>query len=896
MKSLFRSLLAAGLLALMCNCYGQQPVWQTADYTFFPDSMVQGGKYVAKALSATEIVSDYQSPVNIFKSPDISFKFSINGQDNEMLSGTDHHFTCRPANGYCETPVITFGKQLNEMSPVKAYLAPDTKLKIRLDMRDVLEQFKRKGFYISCNGEKIYREDFKGVYVAGNSEPLIWDFNNLVNHPALRLHDGDGDGIYETTLLLNGTEQQNTTAASWKLSKDISAFPQYSSGYLLSDALYNMSLEEMIKAVEPDSTFRTGKEWSGVWTRDISYSIILSMACLEPRVAKYSLLRKVNGKKKIIQDTGTGGAWPVSTDRMIWAVAAWELYKVTGDEDWLKQAYAIIRNSMEDDLQNIYDEETGLVRGESSFLDWREESYPRWMQPADIRQSECLGTNAVHYEANRVLAEMAGLLHDDKAAARYRKIAAKIKKGINQYLWQPGKKYYGQFLYGRNHKILSPRSEALGEALCVLFDIADSTRQKQVVANTPVTQFGIPCIFPQIPGIPPYHNNAVWPFVQAFWLWASAKVNNEQSVMESISAIYRPAALFVTNKENFVADNGDFLGTQINSSNMLWSLSGNISIIHKVLFGMHFNGQSLVFSPFVPRALKGCRKLTNFKYRSAVLNIEMSGYGKVIGSFMLDGKRMNRPVIPASLKGPHSIKIILADEPPPPARVNKTVNKSSVNAPVLNRKAGAITWQPVKGAVKYKIARNGQLLKYTTDTMLVITNKGFSEYMVTAVDNNGTESFGSEPQTVVETDAVKLYEVEAFAGVADYPFRGFSGNGFSETSTRINTVIKIPVDIETAGVYLVDCRYANGNGPVNTDNKCAVRTLADGSKKLGTFVFPQRGAGEWSNWGYSNAIKVFLSKGQHLLSIAYLPFNENMNLAVNSAMLDFVRIIRTGAR
>jgi len=98
-----------------------------------------------------------------------------------------------------------------------------------------------------------------------------------------------------------------------------------------------MALEEMINVVEPDSTFRTGKAWAGVWTRDISYSIILSMAALQPLVAKYSLMRKVkNGR--IIQDTGTGGAYPVSSDRIVWAVAAWEFYKVTGSEDWLKEA------------------------------------------------------------------------------------------------------------------------------------------------------------------------------------------------------------------------------------------------------------------------------------------------------------------------------------------------------------------------------------------------------------------------------------------------------------------------------------------------------------------------------------------------------------------------------
>jgi glycogen debranching enzyme len=282
-----------------------------------------------------------------------------------------------------------------------------------------------------------------------------------------------------------------------------------------------MALEEMEKAIEPDSTFRTGKEWAGVWTRDISYSIILSMAYLQPKVAQYSLMRKVkNGK--IIQDTGTGGAYPVSTDRMIWAVAAWELYKATGDKDWLREAYGIIKNSIDDDLQNIHDDITGMVRGESSFLDWREQTYPKWMQPADIFESENLGTNAVHYEANMVLSQMASLLKNEPDAKKYKAVAERIKDGINKHLWMNDKGYYGQYLYGRNFKILSPKSEALGEALCVLFGIADEKRQKTIVENTPVTAFGISCIYPQIADIPPYHNNAVWPFVQSYLALASA--------------------------------------------------------------------------------------------------------------------------------------------------------------------------------------------------------------------------------------------------------------------------------------------------------------------------------------------------------------------------------------
>ncbi|MGH2566049.1 MAG: hypothetical protein ACRDE5_16140, partial [Ginsengibacter sp.] len=365
----------------------------------YADSVVQNN-YIAKALSNTELTSNYQSPANLFKSADITFKFSINGKDNEMVSGTDHHFTC--VDSICKTPVIKFGTQLKDNINLKdnTYLKPNTKFIVSVDMNDVFNRFNNQGYYTTFSGNKIYKEDFKGVYVAGNSAPLIWDFDNLINHPQLQLKDDKGNHIYSTTLILNSQQDEKTTGSQWQLSKNISVYPRYKSSYPISDALYNMSLEEMVKAIEHDRTFRTGKEWAGVWTRDISYSIILSMAYMQPEVAIKSLLRKVNKKNKIIQDTGTGGAWPCSTDRMIWAVAAWEVYKATGDKAWLKKAYIIIKNSIDDDVLVAYDATTGLVRGESSFLDWREQTYPKWMQPADIFESECLGTNAVHYEAN----------------------------------------------------------------------------------------------------------------------------------------------------------------------------------------------------------------------------------------------------------------------------------------------------------------------------------------------------------------------------------------------------------------------------------------------------------------------------------------------------------------
>jgi len=680
----------------------------------------------------------------------------------------------------------------------------------------------------------------------------------------------------------NQVEKQ--TATQWKLTKDISAFPQYKSDFPISDAIYNLATEEMIKAVEPDSTFRTGKEWAGVWTRDISYSIILSMAYLQPKVAKYSLLRKVkNGH--IIQDTGTGGAYPASTDRMIWAVAAWELYKTTGDNEWLKQAYEIIKNSLEDDFKNVYDLQTGLVKGESSFLDWREETYPRWMQPADIYESENLGTNAVHYQANIVFSEMASLLGEPRVAAKHNLIAEKIKAGINQHLWLNDKGYYGQYLYGRNFKTVSPRAEALGEALCVWFGITDKDKQQSVVSNVPVMDYGISCIYPQIPGIPPYHNNAVWPFVQAYWALASAKAGNERSVMECIAAIYRPAALFLTDKENFVADNGDFAGTQINSSNMLWSLSGSLALVQRVLFGIEFGKDSLNFHPFVPQALAGNRSLTNFKYRNSILNIAMEGFGNQIQSFVIDGKQ-TVAAIPYSLTGNHTVKIVLVNKVLPDNNINKVPNYTTIETPIVGYASGTLSWSPIEGARTYRILKNGNVLTQTTTNSLKVKTMGYTEYQVLAVDSNKVASFASEPVIVAGTKIQQIYEVEKYAPKSTLNYKNYLGNGFVEINKIQNRIITVPVNISQSGTYSINFRYSNGNGPINTENKCAIRTVKVDGKFSGTVILPQRGTNEWSNWGNTNSVQIKLSKGKHNVSLVFEPHNENMNGDINQAMID----------
>jgi hypothetical protein len=47
-------------------------------------------------------------------------------------------------------------------------------------------------------------------------------------------------------------------------------------------------------------------------------------------------------------------------------------------------------------------------------------------------------------------------------------------------------------------------------------------------------------------------------------------VDNGMALEHGLASLFRAAAMFLTNKENMVAQNGDFDGTQVNSDRQLW--------------------------------------------------------------------------------------------------------------------------------------------------------------------------------------------------------------------------------------------------------------------------------------------------------------------------------------
>ena len=856
-------------------------MYESEKYAVYPDRVVQG-EFTAIATGPDGMTSDYRS-LSAIIDPVIQFKFSINGRDNELAFGVNHQANILPAGDDATVLDVTFGQRSAPGSHKDASqpLPPNTRVRFRVNFKPVLEAFRAKGFYDDILGNRIFADDFKGLYLAGDTYPLNWDFENIPSNPLLKMEDPDGDGIFEKELIFNVYDPSAHTSSAWNLTNDISKFPEYGSPFILLNALHNMALDEMVMLMEEDGTFRTGEAWPGVWTRDLSYAALLALAYLDPDRCINSLMIKVSNNR-IIQDTGTGGAWPVSSDRVVWALAAWEVYKYTGDKAWLEKAFEIVRNSLDDDSKTIIDPATGLIRGESSFLDWRKQTYPLWMEPADIFGSLNLGTNAAYFQALKVAGQMAQELDfEDSWSAR----AEMLSENINNRLWIEDKGYYGQYLYGSRNRSLSPRAEALGEAFTVLFDVAGDERKQRVLMNTPVTPFGITCIYPQTPGIPPYHNNGIWPFVQAFWTLANAQNKHSEAVEAGLASIIRPAALFLTNKENFVAENGDFAGTEVNSDRQLWSVAAMLAMHHRVLIGISFGKDQMDFNPVIPESFKGSYTLKNFRYRNGTYNISVTGWGDGISSFKIDGAKSSDNFIPATMTGHHTVEIIMNGKTSSQT-FNKTDNYTAPETPVLTAGDNTIFWNRVSGASVYRVFRNGEMIASVPDTTLAAIRRGMTdEYQVMAVDSSGTESFLSNPVTAAPPYAMIKLEAEDYNLQGESKFPGFSGKGYVMVSIRNpgDLIIRLKAD---AGKYLLRARYANGTGPVNTDNNCGIRSLHINGTFACSLVFPQRGKDEWSDWGYTYLEPVELMDGENLLVIRYEDFNRNMDGQVNEFLLD----------
>jgi hypothetical protein len=278
------------------------------------------------------------------------------------------------------------------------------------------------------------------------------------------------------------------------------------------------------------------------------------------------------------------------------------------------------------------------------------------------------------------------------------------------------------------------------------------------------------------------------------------------------------------------------------------------------------------------------------RYRGARLAITVRGAGDGVAVVRLDGRTVPRAEIPATLTGAHRLEIEMNGRWPA-GRVNVVANRFAPETPRAALRRDTLTWAAVPGAVRYAVFRNGRAAGTTTSPQLAVTrDDGLAEYQVLAVDAEGLESFLSEPVRVAPEAAVQV--VQPPAPGRERQHAGYTGRGYLRLTREQHASVDFQVKVRREGVYAIDVRYANGNGPVNTGDKSALRTLLVDGRAAGVLVMPHRGADLWTDWGYSNPVRVRLSPGAHTVTLSYTTRDENMNRAANTALLDHLRLTR----
>jgi hypothetical protein len=447
------------------------------------------------------------------------------------------------------------------------------------------------------------------------------------------------------------------------------SLPTVRSGSLAFDALFALAGAEMkLDSVSqisdgnynggapvPCDCFETGEKWHYVWTRDLSYAANLGLAMLDPQRVRNSLAFKLSDWRagvakapqvagdgpQIVQDTGSGGSWPVSTDRVSWAFGAEAALQALAPNErapFAAQAYKALANTIENDRVAAFDKASGLYTGEESFLDWRDQSYAAWIvnDIAALASSKALSTNVAHYKALTLTASLAQEHGDTALAAKYSGWASALKTAINTQLWLDDAGMYSSVTAGHLDGAPLYKFDWLGQALAIVTGVADAPRAQEILANYPHGPMGAPVIWPQQQDQPVYHNRAIWPFVTAYGLRAAAMHANVAVADAAYDTLVRGAALNLSNMENLEwlsaqpllldEKHPELIGPVIDSRRQLWSVGAYLGMVIENVFGVSTSADGIRLQPFITTKLRRER----FAASSTIVLQRLRLHGKLV--------------------------------------------------------------------------------------------------------------------------------------------------------------------------------------------------------------------------------------------------------------------------
>lgn len=728
------------------------------------------------------------------------------------------------------------------------------------------------------------------------------------------------------------------------------------SGVFSFDALYAMAVQEAHQnsvdtirdAAYADNrpirvkAYQTGEKWHYVWTRDLAYALQLGLAAFDPHRALESLRFKASALKhgiagehrfQIVQDTGSGGSYPVSSDRVVWAIGAHETLKYlspVAQHAVMREFYAYFRDSIEQDRRLVYDPKDGLYRGEQSFLDWREQTYPLWTSEnvLPVAMSKALSVNVAKVFLLRQASAYAATLGKSEESRRYAEWADDLSVAVNRRFFDSEVGLYRTYLFSEDGADYLPvaRYDLLGNSLAVLLDVADEEQAAHVVANYPTGPMGPPVLTPQVPSVPIYHNQGIWPFVTAYGLLAAHKTGNAAVIDAHAESLMRLTAVNLSNMENYDfltgsahVKEGERQGPTINSRRQLWSVAGYLALVEQVIFGQEANLDGIRFRPSITASMRSDTladseqiELHNFAYRGTRHTVQVSlpeaaafreGIAQV-GEVRLNGREVGTDFVPLAELEADNLWEIRLRPPARPADSMGRVNRINIAQhrmvygpvqPQWDEAAGAVVTEngrlrlryqhPEAHDVQFRIYRNGQLVadevrgtRWTDPDSADYQKVRYRYAVVAQYAESGHVSHPTQSRSLTSTYPNILIPAERFSFQGGDLHEGHVRNwGRPNHRASVETV-----EVEEDGLYHLRVEFSNGSGPVNTGISCAVKRVeirsVDGGDSVAAGYLIMAQSGDWMRWDLSNVIEAPLRASQsYMIEIYEDDFSRNMS-------------------
>ncbi|WNI33640.1 MGH1-like glycoside hydrolase domain-containing protein [Streptomyces sp. ITFR-6] len=425
----------------------------------------------------------------------------------------------------------------------------------------------------------------------------------------------------------------------------------------------------------PGTFIRAGGGYEQPWTRDASVNSWNAASLLTPQVARntlWAVCRRQDDGTLIVQQDNQW--W----DQIVWAVAAWHHYLVTGDRAFLTDAFQSAVNTLRADRAQHHNERYGLFGG-PAFLQDGIAGYPA--PPADpdnpssfvldhpgTDKMMCLSTNCLFHAGYLATAAMAQEIGDRRTAREFRLAAARLRTAINAHLWRPAAGTYGYFIHGEGERAgrLETYEEANGLAFAVLCGVASESQARTVLDRTHHEPHGVVNVWPHFARFddqhPGRHNAIVWPMTVGMWGHAAAAGGRTDLLARAVTDIatleHRDGHFWeIHNALTGEVDGGWQNARQWGSEpDQTWSATGYLRLIHQGVFGIRHERDGIRFAPNLPPGW-GPVTLHGLPYRGMTLDITLTGSGRRVVSSTVDGH--HRTTVPAGLRGRRRVRIEL---------------------------------------------------------------------------------------------------------------------------------------------------------------------------------------------------------------------------------------------